>query len=197
MYSCLIIPGWLHGLGSVCYWLRLILLHHHCWLIRLSWRVLLTRFYDSDSVGTPVCEQHTVGCKGIKNECRSRFIPRGCHLGVYSVYLDLCVFLYTLHKHPTFPSVQELCESRGGRPGLSVLTSLLVSVDVKLYWTMLRHWSQGGGDSSVVRAPNSWLKGRGFESLLERRENFLLQGRLSVLTLISVSVPPPCYHSST
>ena len=29
--------------------------------------------------------------------------------------------------------VQELCESRGGRPGLSVLTSLLVSVDVKIY----------------------------------------------------------------
>ena len=29
--------------------------------------------------------------------------------------------------------VQELCESRGGRPGLSVLTSLLVSLDVKNY----------------------------------------------------------------
>ena len=29
--------------------------------------------------------------------------------------------------------VQELCESRGGRAGLSVLTSLLVSVDVKIY----------------------------------------------------------------
>ena len=29
--------------------------------------------------------------------------------------------------------VQELCESRGGRPGLSVLTSLLVSVDVKTF----------------------------------------------------------------
>ena len=29
--------------------------------------------------------------------------------------------------------VQELCESRGERPGLSVLTSLLVSVDVKIY----------------------------------------------------------------
>ena len=29
--------------------------------------------------------------------------------------------------------VQELCESRGGRPGLSVLTSLLVSVDVKIH----------------------------------------------------------------
>ena len=29
--------------------------------------------------------------------------------------------------------VQELCESQGGRPGLSILTSLLVSVDVKNY----------------------------------------------------------------
>ena len=33
---------------------------------------------------------------------------------------------------PTF-IVQELCESRGGRPGLSVLTIRLVSVDVKIY----------------------------------------------------------------
>ena len=32
-----------------------------------------------------------------------------------------------------FDIFQELCESRGGRPGLSVLTSLLVSVDVKIY----------------------------------------------------------------
>ena len=38
--------------------------------------------------------------------------------------------------------VQELCESRGSRPGLSVLTSLMVSVDVKQYRTMLTHWSQ-------------------------------------------------------
>ena len=29
--------------------------------------------------------------------------------------------------------VQELCESQGGHPGLSILTSLLVSVDVKNY----------------------------------------------------------------
>ena len=39
-------------------------------------------------------------------------------------------------KHVRWASsviVQELCESRGGRPGLSVLTSLLVSVDVKIY----------------------------------------------------------------
>ena len=37
---------------------------------------------------------------------------------------------------------QELCESRGGRPGLPVLMSLMVPVDVKQRWTMLRHWSQ-------------------------------------------------------
>ena len=43
---------------------------------------------------------------------------------------------------PSWVIVQELCESRGGRPGLSVLTSLLVSVDVKNYRTVLRHWSQ-------------------------------------------------------
>ena len=41
-----------------------------------------------------------------------------------------------------FLIVQELCESRGGHPGLSVLTSLLVSVDVKIYWTVLQCWSQ-------------------------------------------------------
>ena len=55
----------------------------------------------------------------------------------------------------------------------------------------------GSGDSSVVREPDSGSKGCRFKSLLERRENFLLQGQLSVLTLISVSVPPPCYRNST
>ena len=37
------------------------------------------------------------------------------------------------------------------------------------------------------RASDSWSKGPGFESRQERREKFLLQGQLSVLTLISVS----------
>ena len=48
-------------------------------------------------------------------------------------------------KHPPhfgLVRVQELCECRGGRPGLSVLMNLTVSVDVKQHWTMLRHWSQ-------------------------------------------------------
>ena len=51
-------------------------------------------------------------------------------------YLDL-VHEERLHVNTvlklTIFIVQELCESRGGRPGLSVLTSLLVSVDVKNY----------------------------------------------------------------
>ena len=33
---------------------------------------------------------------------------------------------------------RELCTSRG----LSVITSLMVSVDLKQYWTILTHWSQ-------------------------------------------------------
>ena len=52
----------------------------------------------------------------------------------------------------------------------------------------------GGGrrrSSSVVRASDSWSKGRRFESQQGRRENFLRrQGQLFVLTLISVSVHP-------
>ena len=35
--------------------------------------------------------------------------------------------------------VQELCESRGGRPGFPILMSLTVSVDVKQHWIMLTH----------------------------------------------------------
>jgi len=56
---------------------------------------------------------------------------------------------------------------------------------------------RGSGDSSVVRARDSWSKSRGFESRQERREHFLLQGQLSVPPLISVCVPSPCYRSST
>ena len=45
-------------------------------------------------------------------------------------------------SHTWKRNIVQLCESRGGRPELSVLTSLLVSVDVKIYCTVLRHWSQ-------------------------------------------------------
>ena len=45
--------------------------------------------------------------------------------------------------------VQELCESRGGRHGLSVIMSLTVSVDVKQHSTVLRHRSQFVPDMST------------------------------------------------
>ena len=47
---------------------------------------------------------------------------------------------------------------------------------------------KGSGDSPAVE--------RWFESRHKRRENFLLQGQLSVLTFISVSILPPCYRST-
>ena len=53
------------------------------------------------------------------------------------------------------------------------------------------------GISSVVRVLISRLKSQGFESLQERMENFLLQGQLSVPTLILGSVPPQSYCSNT
>ena len=56
--------------------------------------------------------------------------------------------------------VQELCESWGGRPGLSVLMSLTLSVDVKQHWTVLRHWSQF--------VPNMSTDIRGHEALLHQ-----------------------------
>ena len=56
----------------------------------------------------------------------------GTALGERSCWLKLRVHIK--HSRPVAQrTAQELRESRGGRPGLSVLTSLLVSVDVKLY----------------------------------------------------------------
>ena len=46
--------------------------------------------------------------------------------------------------------VQELCESRGGRPGLSVLTSLLVSVD-----SCIESCSRSGLIVSLIYQPTS------------------------------------------
>ena len=50
---------------------------------------------------------------------------------VVTVYSDRYIISLFPHLHTSI--VQELCESRGGCPELSVLTSLLVSVDVKNY----------------------------------------------------------------
>ena len=57
------------------------------------------------------------------------------HLNAEIVILEVIdqVALGIVSLSPLPHIVQELCESRGGRPGLSVLTSLLASVDVKIY----------------------------------------------------------------
>ena len=49
----------------------------------------------------------------------------------------LCGRKATLNQLTT-SIVQDLCESRGGRPGLSILTSLLVSVDMAIRSTAVR-----------------------------------------------------------
>ena len=53
-----------------------------------------------------------------------------CFLLLLLLFL-FCCCCYCFFVFVFFTRVQELCESRGGRPGLSVLTSLTVSVDVK------------------------------------------------------------------
>ena len=74
-----------------------------------------------------------------------------------------------------------------------VRACVVCSVCTSQHSGKLYYWEQ---DSSVVRVPDLWLKGCRFESQQEQRENCLPQGQLSVLTLISVSIPTPCYHSS-
>ena len=54
--------------------------------------------------------------EGAENRCLER---------EYHVYFN------SIRQPSVKVRVQELCESRGGRPGLSVLMSLTVSVDVK------------------------------------------------------------------
>ena len=58
---------------------------------------------------------------------------RGAQLTVHTEKYQKAIAVFCRMRGKYLTTVQELCESRGGRPGLSVLTSLLVSVDVKLY----------------------------------------------------------------
>ena len=70
---------------------------------------------------------------------RSRFSP-AFFLSVPGPALSPRLFSFSISVAPFGPV--QLCESRGGRPGLPVLISLMVSVDVKQHWTMHTHWSQ-------------------------------------------------------
>ena len=83
----------------------------------------------------------SVSCTGCVNHSKSCYATSQLQIShVMSVNgvctdqlaLGLCQYMQALDTVCQF-IVQELCESRDGRPGLSVLTSLLVSVDVKRY----------------------------------------------------------------
>ena len=69
--------------------------------------------------------------------------------------------------------VQELCESQGGCPGLSILISLTVSVDAKQQWTVIQHWSQF--------VPNMSTNIRGHEALLHHHHVYSMAGLMMVL----------------
>ena len=95
---------------------------------RTAWRLrCMLHFGNSVGVGGGRDIYNAVGGGGITHHKILSFLK----LSIYTWGTSVCSSIF-----------QELYESRGGRPGLSVLTSLLVSVDVKIYWTMLRHWSQ-------------------------------------------------------
>ena len=85
--------------------------------------------------------------------------------------------------------------------------SIMPSICTNIVSMASSTWLPADGTVKVIRGfvGYLWLRripstqivhGPGIEPQ-ERQENFLLQGQLSVLALISVSVPPPCYCSST
>ena len=101
---------------------------------------------------------------------------------------------------PGQPVGGEVPQTAGGQPTLSAGQGAAIPQSKWLgsawaWWSVSCHlffnfWPiMGSGDSSVVRAPDSWLKGCGFESWQERRENFLLQGQLSDSYLRICSTP--------
>ena len=60
--------------------------------------------------------------------------PRGCEWNEQRSSAGCtCSVCLEYEQSEVLDIVQEMRESRGGRPGLSVLMSLLVSVDVKNY----------------------------------------------------------------
>ena len=64
------------------------------------------------------------------------------HSYTQTVHVHTQALTYILIINPKVDvRVQEPCESRGGRPGLTVLMSIMVSVDVKKHCTMLRYCS--------------------------------------------------------
>ena len=136
-----------------------------CRYITKQWNISVSTL-ALDTTGQVCSQQFILWQNCVKSFCRLTQQALGCHghtvhtlaENSFSHHLVWNVWVYTGNLHhtwilrerdltectlsPIWIIVQELCESRGGHPGLSVLTSLLVSMDVKNYWSVLRHWSQ-------------------------------------------------------
>ena len=131
-------------------------------------------------------------------------VPKGGILHLYvQLIIQFCSVLWLLHIVTLqLKMLQWWVGNAKSLPCLGKAATCARVAQLDLLWLYCNAFCLGylkdvtSRDSSVVRAPDLWLKGHGFESLQEQWENFLLQGYLSVLTLISGSVPPPCYHNS-
>ena len=92
---------------------------------------------SQDSVHKPRLLKRKRRAEAVSNRGPSAYQPNALPLGQTGspgYLLRPWTYIQVHGQRPTaYFIVQELCENRGGRPGLSVLTSLLVSVDVKLY----------------------------------------------------------------
>ena len=73
-----------------------------------------------------ICKAPTLRLKALNKHTHIMYIEMENVIQKKERSLDIIVSSASDYRR-----VQELCESRGGRPGLSVLMSLSVSVDVK------------------------------------------------------------------
>ena len=97
------------------------------------WKVLLNR---ERVIALQVCQSNciitTANCF-TSNFVKTLFVAILNKAEMTPPVFIMCVYVCISFMLKPHLSSQEPCESRGGRPGLSVLTSLLVSVDVKIY----------------------------------------------------------------
>ena len=116
----------------------------------LIWLLMIVRLIYNISYITCIGKRYLfhVAHTSVMTHCLCRFwlaclqLNTVVHKVTFKTWIWKRFYPYSAHKGVCLCIDLGAGESRGGRPGLSVLTSLLVSVDVKLYWTMLWHWSQ-------------------------------------------------------
>ena len=103
-----------------------------------------------------------------------------CNFSDINLIVPLLLWQHINNKiQPSQYRVQVLCESRVGRPGLSVLMSLMVSVVVKQHRTMLRYWPQF--------VPNMSTDIRGHKALHNHHQASSFSASVTIIGLLSFS----------